>query len=149
MSILSEKSLSRGNVRKFFNCARVAILYEVYIVVATEAVETDYQEIRDSCLDMDESQEESSWSEGNEETSFSSADAIQYYMIPVNEYENSEWKVYENYLQSNGYEEAVYSPEIQSESLNGSQDSYELAENVITYDILSRSPVEVTFFIDP
>ena len=112
-----------------------------------ERIDTVYEEIRDSRLNMEESEEESSWSEDIEDTN--TDNAIHYYIQPVNEYENSEWKVYEN-------EEAVNSPERQSESssssLDLSQDEYEVpekAENVITYDILSNSPVELIFYVDP
>ena len=63
---------------------------------------------------------------------------------------------HEDYLQSDGYEDAVYNPGRQSESSNSSQDlnqdGFEVpvkAENVITYDIESRSPVELTMFSHP
>ena len=121
-----------------------------------ERVDTEYEEIRDSRVNIEESVEESSWSKDIEETSTDNAfDAIHYYIQPVNEYENSELKVYENYLQSGGYEEAVYSPKRKSKSSDSSQDlsqdEYEVPvkeDNVIKYDILSRSPVEFTLFVE-
>ena len=122
-----------------------------------EAIETEYQEVRDSCLDKDESLDENSWSDEIDETSINDPtstciDAIQYYMQPVNEYVNSDWKVYENYLQSDGYEEAVYSSNRQSTFSNCSQAGYEVpvkTETTITYDSISRSPVEFTLSVAP
>ena len=118
-----------------------------------DPVESEYQDIDESCLDMDAAPYDSSWSEAIEETSFNSVDSIHYYIQPVNEYENSEWKVYENYLQSDGYEEAVYNPERHSVSSNSdsNQDINESkdvnTEGMITYDIFPSSPVELTLFV--
>ena len=74
---------------------------------------------------------------------------MHYHIQPVNEYENTECTVYENYRESGGYEEAVYSTRSQQKSAS-SQDGYEvpLKTEHLTYDILSESPVEVTFFVD-
>ena len=45
---------------------------------------------------------ESSWSEFSDESV-----TINYYIHPVNEYENTNWKVYENYMESGGYDDPV------------------------------------------
>ena len=37
---------------------------------------------------------------------------INYYIHPVNEYENTDWKVYENYMESEGYDDPVCSGEV-------------------------------------
>ena len=123
----------------------------------------DYEEIRVSCLNVEDSLEESSWSENTEkannenatEATENAVDAIHYDTMPVNEYENSMWIPYENYLRSDGYEEAVYSPERKSGSSDSSQDlsqdGYEVpvkAENVITYDIVSKSSEELMLFVE-
>ena len=50
---------------------------------------------------------ESSWSEFSDESV-----TINYYINPVNEYENTNWKVYENYMESGGYDDPVCSGEV-------------------------------------
>ena len=118
------------------------------------AVETQYEEIRDSRLDPDiEEDIESDWSrEMDELSSDVNDDGIHYYIQPVNEYENTELTVYENYMESGGYEDPVSNwrkKEDESKTMDG--DGYEIpvkAENVITYKILSRSPVELVLTVD-
>ena len=71
---------------------------------AGRASQRVYEEIRDSQLDAGESVNESSWSD---ETSPSPTDVINYYIQPVNEYENTVLILYENYMESQGYQDPV------------------------------------------
>ena len=71
------------------------------------AAETVYEEIRDSHLDADESLHDSYWSDEFDETSSNPSDVINYYIQPVNEYENTVLTLYENYMESQGYQDPV------------------------------------------
>ena len=127
--------------------------------------EHGYEEINDVPEVDDEV--ESSWSEFSDESV-----TINYYIHPVNEYENTNWKVYENYMESGGYDDPVCSGEVckrqptakgQTEQKlekdeavrnnpvesNEEAEGYEIpvkSDIVLTYNILSNSPIETVLF---
>ena len=122
-----------------------------------------YEEIRDSHLDAEESVHDSSWSE-SEGTSPNPSDVINYYIQPVNEYENTVLTLYENYMESQGYQDPVSAEGMCKEKehkttenssddeaeydQNTDDDGYEIPLETLTYDILSNSPVELFLFVD-
>ena len=133
-------------------------------------MELPYEEIRDSMLDeiveritieeMDElsydvteEDNESDWSrEMDELSSDVNDDGIHYYIQPVNEYENTELTVYENHMESGGYEDPVSQQKKQTvkENMNFQED-YEIPDvgnNLLKYDILSQSPEELSLVAD-
>ena len=50
---------------------------------------------------------DSSWSDEVDETNPNPSDVINYYIQPVNEYENTVLVLYENYMESQGYQDPV------------------------------------------
>ena len=138
------------------------------------APETVYEEINESSLDADESMDDSSWNGEIYETSFNSNDVINYYIQPVNEYENTVLILYENYMESQGYQDPVCEKEKCKEKQKSTDsnddnsddyddddaddghndddeddnDGYEIPETTLTYDILSNSPVELFLFVE-
>ena len=133
-------------------------------ILDERAVETVYEEIRDSRLDAIESMNNSSWSDEFDETSSNPSDVINYYIQPVNEYENTVLVLYENYMESQGYQDPVCAKDKcmgKDQKVTDSDDDddddddvddgYEIpekTETIITYDILSNSPVELFLFVD-
>ena len=133
-------------------------------ILDERAVETVYEEIRDSRLDAVESMNNSSWSDEFDETSSNPSDVINYYIQPVNEYENTVLILYENYMESQGYQDPVCEKDKcmgKDQKVTDSDDDddddddvddvYEIpgkTETIITYDILSNSPVELFLFVD-
>ena len=118
---------------------------------------------------------ESSWSDGFDETSSNPSDVINYYIQPVNEYENTVLVLYENYMESQGCQDPVCKKDKCKENEQKANDSndddyndpdvdndghgddidedagYEIPEKkeiTITYDILSNSPVELFLFVE-
>ena len=103
----------------------------------------------DSNLHAEEEDIESDWSKEMDELSSDvNDDGIHYYIQPVNEYENTKFTLYENYMESGGYEDPVISRNTEDQSKTEDNDEYEIPENVITYNILSRSPMELVLTID-
>ena len=123
-----------------------------------------YEEIRDSHLDAEESVDDSSWSDEEEDVDTTPGDVINYYIQPVNEYENTVLILYENYMESDGYQDPVSEKDKCKEkgrkvTENSSDDEaeydkitdddgYEIPLDTLTYDILSNSPVELFLFVD-
>ena len=92
---------------------------------------------------------ESDWSrEMDELSSDVDDDGIHYYIQPVNEYENTELTVYENYMESGGYEDPVSNRKTERKSINQDDGGYEIPENTLKYNILSRSPVELVLIVE-
>ena len=122
-------------------------------------------------MDVSESAHDSSWSDETEERSPTQSDVINYYIQPVNEYENTVLILYENYMESQGYQDPICAKEKCKEKEkkatdvddddddddDGHDDNIEEAvgyeipektETIIAYDILSNSPVELFLFVD-
>ena len=104
---------------------------------------------------------DSSWSDDEEDVDTPPSDVINYYIQPVNEYENTILTLYENYMESDGYQDPVCAEDKGNEKeqkVNDSSDDdddddagYEIpevTETKLTYDILSNSPVELFLFVD-
>ena len=109
---------------------------------------------------------DSSWSEEEEEPISKQSDGIHYYIQPVNEYENTVLTLYENYMESDGYQDPVCAEDKSNEkeqkkqkatgSNEGDDDDdddagYEIpetTETTLTYDILSNSPDELFLFVE-
>ena len=134
-------------------------------MVETRVVESmHYEEIRDSMLDdisqiqnhsVDSDLEEdieSDWSQEMDELSSDvNDDGIHYYIQPVNEYENTEFTLYENYMESGGYEDPVSNRKTDERHRNVNEDGYEIpdnAQNLVMYNILSSSPEELVLTVD-
>ena len=103
----------------------------------------------DSNLQPEEEDIESDWSKEVDE--LSSDDCMTYDILPVNEYENTEFALYENYMESGGYDEPVCAKDKCNEKKKNDDDGYEIpekTETTLTYDILSNSPVELFLFVD-
>ena len=145
----------------------IIYLQTINILSGIGAAGQDYEEIRDSHLDADESVNDSSWSDGFDETSSNPSDVINYYIQPVNEYENTVLVLYENYMESQDpvcekdnckekTEKREKSTENRDDEVVGDDDDdddggYEIPEKTqitLTYDILSNSPVELFLFVD-
>ena len=107
-------------------------------------------------LSSEVTKEEETWSDWSKEIDELSSDVnddgIHYYIQPVNEYENTELTVYENYVKSGGYEDPVRNWRKTGDQSKGQDDDgYELpvqTDTVITYNILSRSPVELVLTVE-
>ena len=137
--------------------------------------ETVYEEIRDSRLDAEEPVNDSSWSDEFDETSSNPSDVINYYIQPVNEYENTVLVLYENYMESQGYQDPVCAKDKCKDNIgddDNNDDNHDAAaaeddddedagddedaryeipektETTLSYDILSNSPVELFLFVD-
>ena len=95
----------------FLNAAKLLNIFDFVlnsVSISEEAVvETVYEEINESNLDPDESLHDNSWSDEFDETSSNPSDVINYYIQPVNEYENTVLTLYENYMESQGYQDPV------------------------------------------
>ena len=148
-------------------------------IVKTDAraAETVYEEIHDSRLDADESLHNSSWSDEFDETGSNPSDVINYYIQPVNEYGNTVLVLYENYMESQGYQDPVCAKDKCKDNIgddDNDDDNHDAAaaaaddddeadagdnedagyeipektETTLTYDILSNSPVELFLFVD-
>ena len=115
---------------------------------------------------------DSSWSEEEEEPISKPSDGIHYYIQPINEYENTVLTLYENYKESDGYQDPVCAEnkgnekEQKKQKATDSNDGddadnddddddddagYEIpetTETTLTYDILSNSPVELFLFVE-
>ena len=125
-----------------------------------------YEEIRDSMLDdisqiqnrsVDsnlhvEEDIESDWSKEMDELSSDvNDDGIHYYIQPINEYENTEFTLYENYMESGGYEDPVSNRKTDGRHRSVSEDGCENpvnAQKLVMYDILSSSPEELVLTVD-
>ena len=74
----------------------------------SEQPELAYEEIRDSMLDKMTDGSGSNWSKEMDELSSDvNDDGIHYYIQPVNEYENTEFTLYENYKESREYKKIL------------------------------------------
>ena len=118
---------------------------------ATAAAST-YEEIHDSMLDEISEKIESDWSKEIDELSSDvNDDGIHYHIQTVNEYENTEFTLYENYMESGGYEDPVCNRKTGDENKTMDDDGYEVpvkTEEVLTYKMISRSPVELVLIVD-
>ena len=91
----------------------------------------------------------SDWSKEIEE--ISSDDCMTCDIQPVNEYENTEITLYENYMESGGYEDPVCNRKTDDKNKNVKEDGYDIPDNgqkPVTYDVLSSSPEELVLTID-
>ena len=134
----------------------VATFFALYIlsqIPDEQVAETAYEEINESTMDFDGSMDESSWSDEIDETSSNPSDVINYYIQPVNEYENTVLTLYENYMESDGHQDPVsakdkFNEKKKKDTENTDDDGYEIPMVTLTYDILSNSPVEVFLFVE-
>ena len=141
---------------------------------AERASQGVYEEIRDSRLDAKEAVNESFYDDEEKDVDTTPSDVINYYIQPVNEYENTVLILYENYMESQGYQDPVCekdkctdnnddggydkkSDDDEYEKItddeercekNSDDDGYEIPLETLTYDILSNSPVELFLFVD-
>ena len=142
--------------------------FTIYCINLDEGpAETAYEEINESSMNVDGSMDESFWSDASEETG---SDVINYYIQPVNEYENTVLVLYENYMESQGYQDPVCVKDKckgedkgkKSTASNEDDDGYdnksdddddddddddEIPLTTLTYDILSNSPVELFLYL--
>ena len=129
------------------------ILYFLSHIPDEQGAEAAYEEINESTMNFDGSIDDSSWSDEIDETSSKPSDVINYYIQPVNEYENTVLTLYENYMESQGYQDPVCAKDKCNEKKkkdteNTDDDEYEIPMVTLTYDILSNSPVELFLFVE-
>ena len=107
---------------------------------------------------------DSSWSDEIDETCSNPNAVINYYIQPVNEYENTVLTLYENYMESDGYQDPVCAKDKCKEKeqkvtdsddddgdenyKNTDDDRYKIPLETLTYDILPNSPVELFLTVD-
>ena len=69
---------------------------------------------------------------------------INYYIHPVNEYENTDWKVYENYMESGGYDDPVCSGEVCKGQPSGKVGTAKTGKNTETSQNIEKGQVTET-----
>ena len=105
-------------------------------------------------MDFDGSMDDDSfWNGESDDASSNLRDGFNYYIQPVNEYENTVLTLYENYMESDGYQDPVcekdkFEEKKQQVTCKTDEDGYEIPMVTLTYDILSSSPVELFLFVE-
>ena len=104
------------------------LFFKDVLLAVIQAADGTYEEIRESRLNPDlEEAVESDWSKEMDELSSDvNDDGIHYYIQPVNEYENTKLTVYENYMESGGYEDPVSNRKTDDQNIRNDEDGYEI-----------------------